>query len=122
MDLERGPGAPPLCRSAAGRSADNRKCIKACRNFRPDLLLLGHCELIKNETVDAIRADNPGLRIAYRNVDPLPDPPNLARIRRRADVADAIFLTSASPIPGVPPDSRARVYFLPNPEIGRAHV
>src|SRR3546814_18683625 len=104
-------GSTPLLRSAPGRAAANRKLIKACRNFRPDLLLLGHCELIKNETVDAIRADNPGLRIAYRNVDPLPDLPNLARIRRRADVADAIFLTSASPIHGVPPDSRARVHF-----------
>src|SRR3546814_7219233 len=89
-------GSTPLLRSAPGRAAANRKLIKACRNFRPDLLLLGHCELIKNETVDAIRADNPSLRIAYRNVDPLPDPPNLARIRRRADVADAIFLTSRS--------------------------
>src|SRR3546814_6385672 len=63
--------------------------------------------------------------IAYRNVDPLPDLPNLARIRRRADVADAIFLTSASPIHGVPPDSRARVYFMPNPidpaiDVGRS--
>src|SRR3546814_18944093 len=63
--------------------------------------------------------------IAYRNVDPLPDLPNLARIQRRADVADAIFLTSASPLHGVPPDSRARVYFMPNPidpaiDVGRS--
>src|SRR3546814_30993 len=124
-DREMARGSTPLLRSAAGRAAANRKLIKACRNFRPDLLLLGHCELIKNETVDAIRSDNPGLRIAYRNVDPLPDLPNLARIRRRADVADAIFLTSASPIHGVPPDSRARVYFMPNPidpaiDVGRS--
>src|SRR3546814_17234298 len=112
-------GSRPLLRSGAGRAAANRKLIKACRNFRPDLLLLGHCELIKNETVDAIRADNPGLRIAYRNVDPLPDLPNLARIRRRADVADAIFLTSASPIHGVPPASRPCVSFSPN-QTGRA--
>src|SRR3546814_12176629 len=70
-DREMARGSTPLLRSAPGRAAANRKLIKACRNFRPDLLLLGHCALIKNETVDAIRADNPGLRIASRNVEPL---------------------------------------------------
>src|SRR3546814_19833227 len=54
-DREMARGSSPLLRSAAGRAAANRKLIKACRNVRPDLLLLGHCELIKNETVDAIR-------------------------------------------------------------------
>jgi hypothetical protein len=114
-DREMARVSTPLLRSAAGRAAANRKLVKACRNFKPDLLLLGHCELIRNETLEAIRTDHPDLRIAYRNVDPLPDAPNLARIRRRADAVDAIFLTSADPIHGVPPDSRARVYFMPNP-------
>ena len=66
---------------AASTHVDEEAAVLAIharlRKRRPDLLLLGHCELIKNETVDAIRADNPSLRIAYRNVDPLPDPPNL---------------------------------------------
>src|SRR3546814_9605268 len=50
-DREMARGSTPLLRSAAGRAAANRKLIKACRNFRPALLLLGHCELHKNETV-----------------------------------------------------------------------
>jgi len=114
-DRETARGATPLLRSAVGRPAANRRLLKACRNFRPDLLLLGHCELIDNATLDRARSMLPGLRIAYRNVDPLPDAANRARIQRRAAAVDAIFLTSASPIHGVPPDSPARVYFMPNP-------
>jgi hypothetical protein len=124
-DREAARGATPLLRSAAGRPAANRKLLQTCDNFRPDLLLLGHCELIDNATLEKARAAVPGLRIAYRNVDPLPDAANRARIKRRASAVDAIFLTSAAPIHGVPPDSPARVYFMPNPvdeaiDIGRS--
>lgn len=124
-DREMARGSTPLLRSAAGRTAANRKLVKACGNFKPDLLLLGHCELIRNETLEAIRTGHPDLRIAYRNVDTLSDAPNRARIRQRADAVDAIFLTAADPMHGVPPDSRARVYFMPNPvdpaiDVGRS--
>jgi hypothetical protein len=124
-DREMARGSTPLLRSGPGRAAANRKLIQACRNFRPNLLLLGHCELIGNDTLEAIQADSPKLRIAYRNVDPLPDAANRARIQRRGDAVDAIFVTSASPIHGVPPTSRAQIYFMPNPvdpaiDVGRS--
>src|SRR5690606_10693122 len=82
-------------------------------------------ELIDNATVEEARAALPGLRVAYRNVDPLPDAANRARIQRRAPAVDAVFLTAASPIHGIPPDSPARVYFMPNPvdaaiDVGRS--
>lgn len=108
-------GSTPLLTSSPGAKSANRKLIEACSNFRPDLLFLGHCELIRNETVIRIREENPNCSIVYRNVDPLPDPANRKRIQRRALVVDTIFLTAASPLHGVSSDSRAPVYFMPNP-------
>jgi len=114
-DREVARGSTPLLSTGPGHRAANRKLIETARNFRPDLVLLGHCELIENATLETLRAENPGLRIAYRNVDTLTDAANRERLNRRAGTVDAIFVTSAAPIHDVPPDSRAKVYFMPNP-------
>jgi len=114
-DREIARGSTPLLSSSVGRAAVNRKLLTTAENFRPDLLLLAHCDLIENATLDALRAKLPDLRISYRNVDTLTDAKNRARIRRRAAAVDAVFATTAAPIHGVPPESRARVHFMPNP-------
>src|SRR3546814_1116944 len=75
----------PLLSSAAGRAAANRKLLQTCRNFQPDLVLLGHCKIIENRTLDALRASCPGPRIAYRNVPTLHDEKNRPRVRQRAE-------------------------------------
>lgn len=114
-DREAARGSTPLLSSRAGRAAANRKLLATAKNFRPDLLLLGHTDLIANETLEAMRAAVPDLRIAYRNVDALTDAKNRARLRHRADTVDAIFVTTGAPIHGLPAGSRAAVYFMPNP-------
>ena len=48
-------------------------------------------------------------------MDALTDTANRERLKRRARVADAIFVTAAAPVHGVPAGSRAEVYFMPNP-------
>ncbi|WP_193371532.1 glycosyltransferase [Pelagibius marinus] len=124
-DREVARGSTPFLSTGPGRRAANRKLIETARNFRPDLLLMGHCEIIENATLETLRQENPGLRIAFRNVDTLTDAANRGRLLRRADSVDAIFVTTAAPIHGVAPDRRAKVYFMPNPvdpaiDIGRA--
>lgn len=49
----------------------NSRLVDVAREFRPHLVLLGHCEMIWNRTVQQIRDVSPGVRIVYRNVDPL---------------------------------------------------
>jgi Glycosyl transferases group 1 len=93
----------------------NRQLVEACRAYRPDLLLLGHCEMIWNSTLAQIRHALPDLRIAYRNVDWLQAPENVADIRRRVDVVDWIFSTSAGEVLGQFQGGRARVTHIPNP-------
>ncbi|NIA67171.1 glycosyltransferase family 1 protein [Pelagibius litoralis] len=114
-DREVARTSTPFRSSAFGRPAANRKLIAVCRRFQPDLLLLGHCELISNETIQSIRGEMENVRVAYRNVDSLDDQPNLDRIRRRAKVVDAIFVTTALPLPTFGSDNTAPSYFIPNP-------
>jgi hypothetical protein len=114
-DREAARGATPLLSTSTGRAAANRKLLQTCNNFRPDLVLLGHCELIANETLETMRATRPGLRFAYRNVDALTDRKNRERIQKRAEAVDAVFVTAAAPVHGVSPESRSHVHFMPNP-------
>ena len=63
------------------------------------------------------------LRIAYRNVDLLPDAANRARIQRRAEAVDAIFVTTGAPIAEPPeaPETRGRYDGAERVEVDRSH-
>jgi hypothetical protein len=93
----------------------NRKLIEVAGNFQPDCILLGHCDLIANKTLEAIRAIVPSVKIAYRNVDPLFVPHNVEAIHQRTDSVDAIFITTAGA--GLEPfkGKRASIHYIPNP-------
>jgi len=98
-----------------GRGRVNRKLIEVADNFQPEMILLGHCDLIRNETLDEIRKLLPNIRIAYRNVDPLFVPHNVEAIHQRKSVVDTIFVTTAGKALDPFKDSRAEVFYMPNP-------
>ncbi len=98
-----------------GFRRSNKRLIEACDNFQPELVLLGHCDIIRNETLMEIKRRHPGLKIAYRNVDPLWDPPVLEKIRYRLPVADAIFITSGGEPLKQFLTGRNLVSYMPNP-------
>jgi len=93
----------------------NRKLIETAVNFEPEMMLLGHCDLIRNATLAKIRKAVPGVRIAYRNVDPLFVPHNVEAIHRRTASVDAIFVTTAGPRLDQFRGKRAEIYYIPNP-------
>ncbi len=93
----------------------NRKLIETATNFRPDMILLGHCDLIRNSTLATIREQLPEVRIAYRNVDPLFVPHNLPAIQTRTESVDAIFVTTAGPGLDQFKGKNAAVHYMPNP-------
>ena len=78
-----------------GERLVNRALLATARNFRPDAILLGHCDFIRNATLDAIRAAVPGVRLAHFNVDPLCDPHPQGQMRERMASCDALFATTA---------------------------
>ena len=93
----------------------NKKLLEVCEEFAPDLIVLGHCEMISNETLLTIRSICPGVKIVYRNVDPLIHAQNVKDIKRRVGVVDGIFITTAGESLKQFSRSGGFVAFMPNP-------
>ena len=98
-----------------GRGKANKRLVETCVNFQAELLVLGHCDIIRNETLDEIRHCLPDIRIAYRNVDALYVPANVERIKARAPHVDHMFLTTAGEEAKALADDPAKVSYIPNP-------
>lgn len=98
-----------------GVAPANAALLAFCRHHRPDVLLLGHADVIAPATVAAIREAVAGLRVAQWNVDPLFEPDNVRRIAAKQGVVDATFVSTAgAPMAALRAGGR-RVAFLPNP-------
>ena len=106
--------APLGIRSLGGVIA-NRKLLLTAKNFRPDIMLLGHCDYITNETLVAIRSAVPGIRIAHFNVDPLWQPRTRAQMADRMESCDALFATTAGDVLKTWTTGRNVVAYMPNP-------
>ncbi|HEY5211194.1 MAG TPA: glycosyltransferase [Stellaceae bacterium] len=98
-----------------GRAAVNHALLDYCRMHQPDLLLLGHTDMIEPATVTEIRNAVPGLRVLQWYVDALFVPEYVARFEAKADVVDATLIsTGIAALDGLRKGGR-RVGFLPNP-------
>nr|WP_067286508.1 glycosyltransferase [Marinobacterium profundum] len=98
-----------------GKKKANRRLLETVEAFEPDLLIAGHCDLITNETLEAVRAMAPNCAIIHCNNDPLFVPSNVERIKYRAKVTDAVFISTGRRELTQFEGSRARVYHMPNP-------
>lgn len=98
-----------------GKSVSNKKLIETAANFQPDMILLGHCDIIKNETLDEIRKRVPQVRIAHRYLDPLFVPRNIETILYRSHACDSIFVTTGGDELEQFRGNRASIHFMPNP-------
>ncbi len=101
-----------------GAKTLNDKLKKTCYNYKPDLIILGHADLISKDQILELRDDYPNTRFGQWFLDPLnkkgPDySRNKERILDKASVVDASFLTTS-------PDvlhflNNKNSYFIPNP-------
>lgn len=98
-----------------GIGSANKRLYEACAQFQPELLVLGHCEMIQNITLDLIRKSVPNIRIAYRNDDALFQPRNVKDILNRTKSVDWIFLTTAGDVLQQFSGNRAKISYVPNP-------
>jgi hypothetical protein len=80
-----------------GRAAANRRFLETCEAFRPEVILMGHADVLSNATLEAARRMLPGLRIIAWCLDALFAGGTKERLLRNAEVADAVFVTSAGP-------------------------
>ena len=106
--------APLGIRAWGGRIA-NSKLLLTARNFRPDIMLLGHCDYITNGTLNAIREALPGIRIAHFNVDPLWQGRTRAQMADRMHSCDALFATTAGNVLKTWTTGENVVAYMPNP-------
>jgi len=92
----------------------NTNLLKTVQNIKPDLLLLGHSELILDETLLEIKELHPNIKIAMWWVDWVF---NLKNISSRLSIIDNFFLTT-DPIElkrmGVEEDIFEKCHYLPN--------
>lgn len=105
----------PLGIRALGGILANRKLVLCAKNFRPDAVLLGHCDYITNETLFEIRRILPDVRIAHFNVDPVWQPSTAAQIEDRKASCDALFVTTAGPALKQWTTGKNVVAYMPNP-------
>ena len=102
-----------------GSSALNSKLKKTCYNYKPDLIVMGHSDLISGQQLGQLRDDYPSVRIAQWFLDPLnkngPDyERNKKRILDKSDFVDANFITTSPSVLSFLPKN-VKNYFIPNP-------
>ena len=102
-----------------GKKILNDKLKKTCYNYKPDLIIIGHADLISRQQIEELKEDNPNTKFAQWFLDPLnkngPDfERNKDRIMNKIDLMDASFLTtSPSALPFLPDESKS--FYIPNP-------
>ena len=83
-------------RDLSGSKTLNDKLVKTCYHFKPDLIVLGHADLVSAEVIASLKKEYTNLKVAQWFLDPLnskgPDYfKNKKRITDKIDVIDANF-------------------------------
>ena len=102
-----------------GKKTLNDKLKKTCYNYKPDLIVTGHADLISKEQIQELKEDNPNTKFAQWFLDPLnkngPDfERNKERILNKIEVMDGTFLTTSPSALNFLPNNDKNFY-IPNP-------
>jgi len=103
---------------SGGRSL-NEKLRKTCYNYKPDLIVLGHADLVSPNMLGELKDEYPYLKIAQWFLDPLnkngPDYlKNKKRILDKSKFIDSNFITTSPDVLKFLPN-KVQNYFIPNP-------
>ncbi len=102
-----------------GAKTLNEKLRKTCYNYKPDIIMLGHADLISSMQIEELKNDYPNVKIGQWFLDPLnkngPDyERNKNRVLDKIDHVDASFLTTSPTALNFLPNSKPN-FFIPNP-------
>jgi hypothetical protein len=98
-----------------GHKKANKRLLETVEAAEPDLIIIGHGNIITNETLAEIKNRNPNAVLVHCNLDPLFVPENDAKIRYRAEVCDAVFVSTGRKELERFKDTGVRLYHIPNP-------
>ena len=103
----------------SGSKSLNEKLRKTCYNFKPDLIVLGHADLVSPQMLGELKDEYPFLKIAQWFLDPLnikgPDfIKNKKRILDKSKFLDTNFITTSPDVLNFLPKD-INNFFIPNP-------
>ena len=93
----------------------NSKLLEVISNYVPDILVLGHADLIKIETLEYIKKNYPNIKMAQWFLDRMDDQwsNNKKRFLDKIDLMDASFCTTDPKSLNF--NKKHNIYYLPNP-------
>tara|TARA_X000001036_G_C20629788_1_gene786657 strand:- start:256 stop:1644 length:1389 start_codon:yes stop_codon:yes gene_type:complete len=93
----------------------NKKLIEVISNYLPDLVVLGHADLISNETLSYIKRIYPNIKIAQWFLDRMDSEwkINRKRFENKFNFTDANFCTTSPEVLNF--DKSKKIYYIPNP-------
>lgn len=93
----------------------NKAFLESCTQLQPDLILLGHADIISHESLAAARKMLPDVKIAQFNVDIVFLPHNVQMIQSKLDVVDSTFVTTGGAVLKRFSSSNGHACYMPNP-------
>ena len=104
----------------SGSKSLNEKLRKTCYNFKPDLIVLGHADLVSPEMLGQLKDEYPFLKIAQWFLDPLningPDfNKNKKRILDKSEFLDANFITTSPDVFKFLPNKMLKIFLYQIP-------
>ncbi len=102
-------------RDLDGSRTLNNKLIEIISNYVPDLIVLGHADLVKKETLAFIRKTYPEIKIAQWFLDRMDGEwkSNKKRFLDKINYMDCSFCTTSPDILNFP--KKNKVFYIPNP-------
>lgn len=96
-----------------GVSAANRALLDVCNNFRPDVIVIAHADVIKNKTLQEIK-NTYKIPIVQYNIDPFHDH-NSNNLLRRNGYVDFTVITTGGSVLKKYANNGTKYAFIPNP-------
>jgi glycosyltransferase involved in cell wall biosynthesis len=102
-----------------GANSLNNKLKNTCYNYKPDMIVMGHSDLISSQQLGHLKNEYPKIKIAQWFLDPLnKDGPDFERNKKRildkSEYIDSNFITTSPDVLGFLPKNTNN-YFIPNP-------
>ncbi|MBD3842735.1 MAG: glycosyltransferase, partial [Campylobacterales bacterium] len=97
-----------------GKNKVNKKLIDICKNIKPDLLLLGHADLINSATLKEIKLIIPTIKIAKWFVDALFYESNINPIKAKISYIDTFFATTGGELLNQFEIGKTKAFYMPN--------
>jgi len=99
----------------SGANRLNEKLFNTVYNYVPDIIVLGHADLIKTETIHKIKTNFPNIKICQWFLDRMDGPWQINKIRflDKIDYTDCNFCTTSPDVLDLPKNKKIK--YIPNP-------